>query len=177
MTDPSPGYHGLKFWDVFGPSGPFGVNMCFAIRLRVETLRDLGACQNPFGSFLLLQGLETLSLRFERHCYNSLELARWLETHKSVAWVSYPGLQHHAYHETAKKYFRRGFFGAVLAFGVKGGASNGRVGIFQTVYSSVSRLSLNTASWPRIWPTWETPRRWSFTRRAPRTSNCPRRNS
>jgi O-acetylhomoserine/O-acetylserine sulfhydrylase len=126
MTEPSPGYHGLKFWDVFGPSGPFGVNMCFAIRTRVESLRDIGACQNPFGSFLLLQGLETLSLRFERHCYNALELARWLQSHKHVAWVSYAGLPDHAFHEAAKKYFRRGMYGAVLAFGVKGGSKNGQ---------------------------------------------------
>ena len=122
MTEPSPGYHGLKFWDVFGPSGPFGVNMCFAIRPRVETLRDLGACQNPFGSFLL----ETLSLRFERHCYNALELARWLLLHKAVSYVSYAGLPDHPYHETAKKYFRRGMYGAVLCFGVKGGVKQGK---------------------------------------------------
>ena len=71
FTEASPGYHGMKFWDVFGPSGPFGVNMAFIIRARVEGLRDFGPCQNPFGSFLLLQGLETLSLRVERHVSNS----------------------------------------------------------------------------------------------------------
>mmetsp|Transcript_8979 Transcript_8979/g.10271 ORF Transcript_8979/g.10271 Transcript_8979/m.10271 type:complete len:435 (-) Transcript_8979:582-1886(-) len=121
MTEPSPGYHGLKFWDVFGPDGPFKTNMCFIIRARVEGLRDLGPCQSPFGSFLLLQGLETLSLRVERHCYNTLELALWLEAHPKVSWVSYAGLQNHQYHERAKQYFRRGMFGCVLAFGVKGG--------------------------------------------------------
>lgn len=126
FTEPSPGYHGLKFWDVFGPNGPFGMNIAFAIRARVETLRDLGACQNPFGSFMLIQGLETLSLRVERHCYNALELARWLRSSEHVAWVSYAGLKDHPYHSTAKKYFRRGMYGAVLAFGVKGGIANGK---------------------------------------------------
>ncbi len=125
-AEPSPGYHGMKFWDVFGPSGPFKMNIAFAIRARVETLRDLGACQNPFGSFLLLQGLETLSLRVERHCYNTLELARWLQKHEQVAWVSYAGLKDHPYHATAKKYFRQGMFGAVLCFGVKGGVAAGK---------------------------------------------------
>lgn len=127
FTEPSPGYHGLKFWDTFGPSGPFGVNIAFAIRTRVETLRDMGACQNPFGSFLLLQGLETLSLRVERHCYNTLELARWLRTNENVAWVSYAGLKDHPYHAVAKKYFRQGMYGAVLSFGVKGGMEAGKV--------------------------------------------------
>lgn len=126
FTEPSAGYHGLKFWDVFGPDGPFKVNMAFAIRARVEGLRDLGMCQNPFGSFLLLQGLETLSLRVERHCYNALELARWLENHKFVSWVSYAGLNDHPYHEHAKKYFRPGMFGCVLSFGVNGGLTQGK---------------------------------------------------
>jgi O-acetylhomoserine/O-acetylserine sulfhydrylase len=125
-AEPSPGYHGMKFWDVFGPNGPFKMNIAFAIRARVETLRDLGACQNPFGSFLLLQGLETLSLRVERHCYNALELARWLQKHEQVAWVSYAGLKDHPYNATAKKYFRQGMFGAVLCFGVKGGVAAGK---------------------------------------------------
>uniref|UniRef100_A0A7S3PQ65 O-acetylhomoserine aminocarboxypropyltransferase n=1 Tax=Aplanochytrium stocchinoi TaxID=215587 RepID=A0A7S3PQ65_9STRA len=121
MTEPSPGYHGLKFWDVFGPDGPFKTNMTFIIRARVEGLRDIGACQSPFGSFLLLQGLETLSLRVERHCYNTLELALWLQAHPKVDWVSYAGLENHQYHQRAKQYFRRGMFGCVLAFGIKGG--------------------------------------------------------
>lgn len=84
FNDPSPGYHGLKFWDTFGP-------MTFAIRVRVEVLRDMGACLNPFGAFQLLQGLETLSLRMERHVSNAITLARWLEGHSKVQWVSYPG--------------------------------------------------------------------------------------
>ena len=136
MTDPSPGYHGLEFWKVFGPDGPFGVNMCFAIRCRVEALRDFGACQNPFGSFLLIQGLETLSLRMERHCYNTLELARWLKAQPQVAWVTYAGLEDHPYHECAKKYFRRGAYGAVLSFGVNGGGDAGKKFIEHTKLAS-----------------------------------------
>ena len=125
FTEPSPGYHGLNFWEVFGPNGVLGANAAFAIRARVEGLRDFGPAQNPFGSFLLLQGLETLSLRMDRSCENALELARWLQDRPEVAWVSYPGLEDHPYHERAKKYLRRGF-GAVLAFGVKGGVEAGR---------------------------------------------------
>ncbi len=125
FTEPSPGYHGLNFWEAFGPEGVLGANVAFAIRARVEGLRDLGACQNPFGSFLLLQGLETLSLRVQRSCENALELANWLEAHDSVSWVSYPGLGSHPYHAQASKYLNNGF-GAVLSFGIKGGAEVGQ---------------------------------------------------
>ncbi|ORY06813.1 O-acetylhomoserine/O-acetylserine sulfhydrylase [Basidiobolus meristosporus CBS 931.73] len=124
FTEPAEGYHGLKFWDVFGPSGPFNANIAFAIRARVEILRDLGASQNPFGSFLLLQGIETLSLRVQRHVDNALELARWLQDRSEVEWVSYPGLESHPYHQNAKKYLKNGF-GGVLSFGVKGGKDAG----------------------------------------------------
>ncbi|CAG8623566.1 5172_t:CDS:2 [Ambispora gerdemannii] len=117
FTEPAEGYHGLKYWDVFG-------NASFAIKARVEILRDLGPAQNPFGAFLLLQGLETLSLRVQRHVDNTLELARWLENHPNVAWVSYPGLESHPYHENAKKYLKNGF-GGVLSFGIKGGEKAG----------------------------------------------------
>jgi len=120
FTEPAPGYHGLRFHDVFGPNGPFG-NITFIIRARVEALRDLGPCLSPFNAFLLLQGLETLSLRVQRHADNALALAAWLEKHPGVAWVSYPGLPGHRYHEAAKRYLRHGF-GAVLSFGIKGGA-------------------------------------------------------
>lgn len=120
FSEPSPGYHGLKFWDVFGDEGPFG-NIAFAIRARVEGLRDFGASISPFNSFLLLQGLETLSLRVERHCENTLKLAQWLQQHSAVAWVDYTGLPEHDSYNLAKKYFRGGLFGAVLTFGVKGG--------------------------------------------------------
>lgn len=119
FTDPAPGYHGLKFWEVFGPKGPFG-NIAFAIRARVEGLRDLGPSLAPFNAFLLLQGLETLSLRVQRHADNALELATWLAQHPDVAWVDYPGLPNHPYHQAAKRYLRHGF-GGVLTFGVRGG--------------------------------------------------------
>jgi O-acetylhomoserine (thiol)-lyase len=89
FTEPSPGYHGLNFWEVFGPKGPSG-NIAFIIRARVEQLRDLGPCQSPFNSFLLLQGLETLSLRVQRHCDNALKFAQWLKDHPQVSWVWYP---------------------------------------------------------------------------------------
>ena len=125
FTEPSPGYHGLKFWDVFGTPGQLG-NIAFIIRARVEQLRDLGPALSPFNAFLLLQGLETLSLRVQRHSDNALALARWLKKHPLVTWVSYPGLEDHPYHKNAKKYLREGQFGGVLVFGIKGGHDAGR---------------------------------------------------
>lgn len=124
FTLPSPGYHGMKFNEVFGKGSPFG-NIAFIIRARVEGLRDLGPCISPFNSFMLLQGLETLSLRVQRHVDNALELARWLEVHPSVAWVSYPGLERHPYHTRAKALLRHGY-GAVLSFGILGGMEAGK---------------------------------------------------
>jgi O-acetylhomoserine (thiol)-lyase len=124
FTDPSPGYHGLVFNDVFGPKGPFG-NIQFIIRARVEGLRDLGPALSPFNAFLFLQGLETLSLRVQRACENTLALARWLERHPQVSWVSYPGLESHPHHARARKYLHNGF-GAVLSFGIKGGLEAGK---------------------------------------------------
>lgn len=124
FTEPSPGYHGLNFWEVFGSGGPFG-NIAFIIRARVEQLRDLGASQSPFNSFLFLQGLETLSLRVQRHCDNALQFARWLQKHPQVSWVWYPGLENHPYHAAAKKYLKNGF-GGIVVFGVKGGLAAGR---------------------------------------------------
>ena len=124
FTEPAPGYHGLNFWDTFGPKGPFG-NIAFIIRARVEGLRDFGPCLSPFNSFLFLQGLETLSLRVERHNDNAAELARWLEKHSAVSWVSHPSLPSHPSHALAKKYLRNGF-GSVLTFGIKGGREAGR---------------------------------------------------
>lgn len=123
FTEPSEGYHGLKFWDVFGAPGPFG-NIAFIIRARVEGLRDYGPVISPFNSFLLLQGLETLSLRVQRHVENALELAKWLQKQPKVISVDYPGLPDNQYHEIAKKYLKNGF-GGVLAFTVKGGAEAG----------------------------------------------------
>lgn len=112
FTEPSEGYHGLKFWETFGPA-------TFAAYVRVVMLRDLGSCLNPFASFMLLQGLETLSLRAERHCENALAIAQWLEQHPQVEWVLYPGLTSHPTHDIARQYLPRGF-GGVLSFGVKG---------------------------------------------------------
>ncbi|HYQ80590.1 MAG TPA: aminotransferase class I/II-fold pyridoxal phosphate-dependent enzyme, partial [Anaeromyxobacteraceae bacterium] len=124
FTEPAPGYHGLVFSEVFGPKGPFG-NIQFAIRARVEGLRDLGPALSPFNAFLFLQGLETLSLRVQRHCDNSLGLAKWLKAHPQVTWVSYPGLEEHPSHQRARRYLRNGF-GGVLAFGIKGGREAGK---------------------------------------------------
>jgi len=124
FTEPSPSYRGLNFQEVFGVGSPFG-NIAFIIRARVEGLRDFGPSLSPFNAFLLLQGLETLSLRVERHVTNALELAQWLEQQPQVAWVNYPGLTHHPHHERAKKYLKNGF-GGVLNFGIKGGLEAGK---------------------------------------------------
>lgn len=122
FTEPSEGYHGLKFWEVFGTDGPFG-NIAFIIRARVEGLRDFGPALSPFNSFLLLQGLETLSLRVQRTVDNALTLAQWFEKHPKVEWVNYPGLESSPYHELAKKYLQNGF-GGVLSIVVKGSKEN-----------------------------------------------------
>lgn len=124
FTEPSEGYHGLKFWDVFGEGNPLGLpNVAFAIRAKVEGLRDFGPAQSPFNSFLLLQGLETLSLRVDRHVANALALAEWLEEHEAVDFVQYPGLESSEYNDLATKYLKKGF-GGVLNFGVKGDKAN-----------------------------------------------------
>jgi O-acetylhomoserine/O-acetylserine sulfhydrylase len=124
FTEPSEGYHGLKFWDIFGEGNPLGLpNVAFAIRARVEGLRDFGSSLSPFNSFLLLQGLETLSLRVQRHVDNALALAQWLEKHPQVEFVEYPGLASSPYHELAKKYLKNGF-GGILNFGVRGDKEN-----------------------------------------------------
>ena len=117
MVEPSDGYHGLRFWDTFGP-------ITFIIRIRVELLRDVGPCLSPFAAQQLLLGIETLSLRAERHAQNALALARYLDASPYVSWVSYPGLENHASHALAKRYLRRGF-GGVLSFGVRGGGAAG----------------------------------------------------
>jgi O-acetylhomoserine (thiol)-lyase len=119
FTEPSEGYHGLKFWDVFGTDGPFG-NIAFIIKARVDGLRDFGPAISPFNSFLIIQGLETLSLRVERHVQNTLALAKWLEKHPKVESVNYPGLEGNENYELALKYLPKGA-GAVLSFIVKGG--------------------------------------------------------
>ncbi|MFW5773871.1 MAG: O-acetylhomoserine aminocarboxypropyltransferase/cysteine synthase family protein [Tangfeifania sp.] len=118
FTEPSEGYHGLKYWDVFNFDSDFG-NIGFIIKVRVEGLRDFGPAISPFNSFLLLQGLETLSLRLDRHVQNTLALAKWLEIHPKVESVNYPGLESSPSYENAKKYLPKGA-GGVLSFVVKG---------------------------------------------------------
>ncbi|MDR1918527.1 MAG: O-acetylhomoserine aminocarboxypropyltransferase/cysteine synthase [Tannerellaceae bacterium] len=118
FTQPSDSYHGLIFWDVFGANGPFG-NIAFTLRARVEGLRDWGNALSPFNSFLLLQGLETLSLRVERHVANAQSVAEWLEAHPKVEYVNYPGLKSSPYYELGKKYLPKGA-GSVLSFKLKG---------------------------------------------------------
>ncbi|MDN5201588.1 O-acetylhomoserine aminocarboxypropyltransferase/cysteine synthase [Fulvivirgaceae bacterium BMA10] len=122
FSEPAEGYHGLNFWEVFGDEGPFG-NIAFIIRARVEGLRDFGPAISPFNSFQLIQGLETLSLRVDRTVENALKLAEWLEAHNLVDQVNYPGLTSSPFHETAKKYLKKGF-GGVLTFDIKGGKEN-----------------------------------------------------
>jgi O-acetylhomoserine (thiol)-lyase len=121
FTEPSEGYHGLKFWEVFGQNNPLGLpNVAFIIRARVEGLRDWGPAISPFNAFLLLQGIETLSLRVQRTVDNALELAKWLENRPEVEYVNYPGLSSSPYHKNARKYLRNGF-GGVLSFKLSGG--------------------------------------------------------
>jgi O-acetylhomoserine (thiol)-lyase len=122
FSEPSEGYHGMVFNDVFGSKGPFG-NIQFIIRARVEGLRDFGPALSPFNSFLFIQGLETLSLRVERHVENTLALAQWLEKHDHVSKVNYPGLESSPHYANAKKYLTKGA-GSVLSFEVKGSKEN-----------------------------------------------------
>ncbi len=119
FTEPSEGYHGMKFWDTFGAGSPFG-NIAFIIKARVEGLRDFGPSLSPFNSFLLIQGLETLSLRMERHVENTLALASWLEKQEEVEAVNYPGLKSSPFYELGRKYLPKGQ-GGVLSFTLKKG--------------------------------------------------------
>ncbi|RUA34405.1 MAG: bifunctional O-acetylhomoserine aminocarboxypropyltransferase/cysteine synthase [Bacteroidetes bacterium] len=120
FSEPSEGYHGLNFWETFGEGNPLGFpNIAYAIRARVEGLRDFGPALSPFNSFLLLQGLETLSLRVQRTVDNALKLAYWLEKHPLVDKVNYPGLESSKYYQLAKKYLHNGY-GGVLSFTLKG---------------------------------------------------------
>jgi len=123
FTEPNDSYHGLVFWDTFGAGSPFG-NIAFSMKARVEGLRDWGPALSPFNAFLLLQGLETLSLRMERHVQNTQALAEWLEKHPKIEYVNYPGLKSSKYYANAQKYLKKGA-GGVLTFKVKGGAENG----------------------------------------------------
>ncbi|MEI6351837.1 MAG: O-acetylhomoserine aminocarboxypropyltransferase/cysteine synthase [Verrucomicrobiota bacterium] len=124
FTEPDPSYHGLVFWDALGNVPGMG-NVAFILKVRVQWLRDLGPALSPFNAFQLLQGLETLPLRIQRHSENALAIARFLSTHPSVEWVTYPGLPNHLSHATATKYLKRGF-GGILGFGIKGGLEAGK---------------------------------------------------
>ena len=124
FTEPDESYHGLKFWDTFGDFPGLG-NVAFAIRARVNLLRDLGSALSPFNAQQFLLGVETLSLRVQRHSDNALAVARYLENHPKVEWVAYPGLESHPTHENAKKYLENGF-GGVVVFGVEGGLAAGK---------------------------------------------------
>lgn len=125
FTSPDPSYHGLVYTDVFTAAN-FGANIAYAIKLRVQLLRDIGAAISPFNSFLFLQGVETLPLRMERHSQNAMAVARFLTEHPKVSWVNYPGLASHPAYQTASKYHRNGLYGAILGFGVRGGREAGR---------------------------------------------------
>ena len=118
LTEPSPGYHGMKFTEVFG-------GLAFIIKARVEGLRDFGPCISPFNSFLFLQGIETLKFRMEQHSRNAQQVAEWLEKHPTVSWVKYPGLESSPYRGLARKYLPQGC-GSIVTFGIKGGLEAGR---------------------------------------------------
>ena len=124
FTEPDPSYHGLKFWDVFGNFPGLG-NVAFIVKVRVQLLRDIGACLSPFNAFLFLQGLETLPLRQRQHSENALAVAKFLKKHPLVTWVNYPGLPDDPNHRLAAKYLKKGF-GGILGFGIKGGLEAGR---------------------------------------------------
>jgi len=119
ICEPDASYHGLKFYEALG-------SIAYIIKLRVSLLRDIGASLSPFNSFLFLQGLETLPLRMERHSVNAITVARYLEEHPKVTWVSYPGLESHPAYALAKRYHTRGLYGAIIGFGVEGGRESGR---------------------------------------------------
>jgi O-acetylhomoserine (thiol)-lyase len=119
LSEPDPSYHGVNFWEALG-------KIAYIIKVRVQLLRDVGPALSPFNSFLFLQGLETLHLRMERHSENALKVAEFLSGHPKVNWVNYPGLPNHPSYEIAKKYHKKGLFGAILGFGIKGGVPEGK---------------------------------------------------
>ena len=117
FTEPDPSYHGIIYTEAFGPAA-------FIAKARVQLLRDTGACMSPFNAFLLLQGLETLSLRVERHLSNTKRVVEFLSRHPKVSWVNYPSLPGNKYYDLARKYFPRGA-GSIFTFGIKGGMEAG----------------------------------------------------
>ena len=125
FTEPDMSYHGLPHWEAFKAFPPAGgANIAFIMKMRLQFLRDVGSCLSPFNACLLIQGLETLHLRMERHCANAMKVAQYLEAHPKVKWVNYPGLKSSKYHDLAKKYLTNGF-GALVGFGVKSGHEGG----------------------------------------------------
>ena len=119
ISEPDPSYHGINFWQALG-------KIAYIIKVRVQLMRDIGPALSPFNSFLLLQGLETLHIRMERHSENASKVAEYLAAHPKVSWVNYPGLKTHPSYETARKYFKRGLYGAMMGFGIKGGVAEGK---------------------------------------------------
>lgn len=125
LTEPDPSYHGLSYWAAFGNhDGAVVKGISYAIKARVQLLRDMGSCISPFNSHQIILGLETLTLRIAKHCENALKVAQYLENHPKVAWVNYPGLESHKDHERAKQFLPKGY-GAIIGFGVKGGFEGG----------------------------------------------------
>jgi O-acetylhomoserine (thiol)-lyase len=124
FTEPDPSYHGLKYWEAFGNLPGMG-NVAFILKARVQWLRDLGATLSPFNAFMLLQGLETLPLRIRKHSENALQIAGYLKSHPLVAWVNYPGLPDHPGYALARRYLK-GYYGALVGFGIKGGMEAGK---------------------------------------------------
>ncbi|MEY4378391.1 MAG: hypothetical protein RLZ85_272 [Verrucomicrobiota bacterium] len=125
FIEPDMSYHGLPHWEAFKAFAPAGgANIAFIMKMRLQFLRDVGSCLSPFNAFLLLQGLETLHLRMERHCANAMKVAQFLEAHPKVKWTNYPGLKSSKYHDLAKKYLTNGY-GALVGFGLKSGLEGG----------------------------------------------------
>ncbi|MCC6485694.1 MAG: O-acetylhomoserine aminocarboxypropyltransferase/cysteine synthase [Armatimonadetes bacterium] len=125
LVDPDPSYHGISYWDAFGlHDKAVAPGIAYIIKMRVQLMRDFGPCLSPFNAFLVLQGVETLGLRMQRHSQNAQRVAEWLQQQDSVSWVSYPGLKDHPSHEMAKKYLPNGC-GALVGFGIKGGKEAG----------------------------------------------------